>query len=386
VGTRETHGYETYTNTIRDLAWETTFKDEIALFTRRVLEGEGYMTEATATTTTPAVDPKNGTAEPYSVTDERRIRVDFSKPDSPFKRAKTIEKRRKLFVWGDSGCGKTWFALQFPKPAVLDLERGSEEYGNRFDFDVLPVTTADDAMAALDWLATNRHDYRTLVIDPITVYWEALQKKWSDIFLTRNKGGKGFKFEFYELQPRDWNIVKAELRHFIRKILALDMNVIVTARQKTQYADGGFMRAIGETFDGEKSLPYLFDTILQLRRSPEGKFYAKTIKDRTGRLPAAEFENEFSVFERAFGKTELARKAKPVAMATARQIESIRKLSSDLKIPEERMNERLAHYGAESLEDLTEENAAVIFTKLEAAIASRKPTETQERKETDATS
>ena len=34
------------------------------------------------------------------------------------------------------------------------------------------------------------------------------------------------------------------------------MNVIITARQKTQYADSGFMRAIGETFDGEKSLPY----------------------------------------------------------------------------------------------------------------------------------
>ena len=56
-------------------------------------------------------------------------------------------------------------------------------------------------------------------------------------------------------------------------------------------ADGGFMRAIGETFDGEKSLPYVFDTIVRLYRDKNGRFMGECLKDRSGKLPLGEFEN-----------------------------------------------------------------------------------------------
>ena len=108
---------------------------------------------------------------------------------------------------------------------------------------------------AIDYLRTHQHPYRSLGVDPITVYWDALQKKYSDIFLRRNKNSKGYKFEFYDFQPRDWLTIKAEFKDFIRKLIALDMNIIVTARQKAQYADSGFMQKIGETFDGENHSP-----------------------------------------------------------------------------------------------------------------------------------
>lgn len=150
---------------------------------------------------------------------------------APFRKAESLDKRLKLFLWGDSGVGKTTLALQFPEPAVIDLEGGADLYGASFDFDVLRATTADEAMAAVEWLLTHAHSYRTLVVDPITVYWDALQRKWSDIFLRRNKGTKGHRYEFYDLQPRDWMAVKAEFKDFVRKLIALDMNVIVTARQ-----------------------------------------------------------------------------------------------------------------------------------------------------------
>ena len=127
-----------------------------------------------------------------------------SRETSPFQRAGSRNNRLKLFLWGDSGVGKTTLALQFCNPVVIDLEAGTELYGEAFTFDVLHATTADEVMEAVDWLLKNRHDYRTLVIDPITIYWDALQKKWSDIFLRRNKGSKGYRHEFYDLQPKDW--------------------------------------------------------------------------------------------------------------------------------------------------------------------------------------
>ena len=153
-----------------------------------------------------------------------------SNQQSPFQRAVTLDKRLKLFLWGDSGVGKTTLSLQFPNPVVIDLEGGTDLYGESFEFDVQRASTVDHVRDGVNWLHTHPHSYRTLVIDPITIYWDALQRKWSEIFLKRNKKSKGYRFDFYDFQPRDWMTIKAEFKEIIRRLIALDMNVIVTAR------------------------------------------------------------------------------------------------------------------------------------------------------------
>ena len=310
------------------------------------------------------------------------VRVDFSKAGkashgkSPFQKAISLNKRLKLFLWGDSGVGKTTLALQFPKPVVIDLEGGTELYGESFNFDVMRATDADEIMAAVEWLGSSPHPYRTLVIDPVTVYWESLQKKWSDIFLRRNKRSKGFKFEYYDLQPRDWMTIKAEFKSFIRKLIDLDLNVIVTAREKTKYADGEFMKAIGETFDGEKSLPYLFDTIVRLYRDEKNRFLGECLKDRTNKLPVGKFDVSYQLFEKLFGKASLTRKANTVTKATEKQVARIEDLIKHFNLTPEQVQKRLSAYGAESVDALTEEAAEVIVTKLEEALAKQKQTTT----------
>ena len=305
---------------------------------------------------------------------EKSIHVDSPKNQhaaSPFQKARSRDKRLKLFLWGAPGVGKTWLSLQFPKPVLIDLEGGADLYGETFDFDVLRASTADEAAEAVQWLLMHAHPYRTLVIDPITVYWDALQKKWSDIFLRRNKGSKGHKFEFYDLQPRDWMTIKAEFKDFIRTLIALDMNVIVTARQKVRYADGGFMKAAGETFDGEKSLPYLFDTIVRLYRDEKGRFHGECLKDRSNTLPLGEFAVSYAHFEELFGKKGLARTARPTTFATDEQQRQIREHIAHFGMSPEQVTRRLAAYDADSLDELTEENARVIIGKFESAITSK---------------
>jgi hypothetical protein len=285
----------------------------------------------------------------------------------PFASAVAANRRLKLLLWGDSGAGKTTLALHFPGCVVIDLEGGTELYGGTFPFDVLKATTADEVMAAVDWLLTHPHEYRTLVIDPITVYWDALQAKWGRIFLQRNKGGKGHHGEFYELQPRDWTTLKAEFKELVRKLIALDMNVIVTARQKAQYADSGFMRVIGETFDGEKSLPYLFDTILHLARDADGRFMAENMKDRSNRLPNGKFVVSYELLEQCLGVDALARPAAPPAPATPDQLDLLRHLITASGIEASVVATRLQSYGASRLEELTEANAQLIIAKFTAA-------------------
>lgn len=283
---------------------------------------------------------------------------------SPFRKAEPSERRLRLFLWGDTGSGKTTFALRFPSPAVIDMEGGTDHYADSFHFHRVRTTSAQEAVEAIDWLLTQQHPYRTLVIDPITILWEALQKKWSDIFLVRNKGKKSFKHEFYLNDWQDWATVKSDLREIMRKILACDMSVVVTARQKLLYPEDGARGNAVEVFDGEKTLPYLFDTILHLYRR-DGKFLAFPIKDRTGKLPATEFELDYKVFSDAFG-AGLNRAAEPVRLVTPEQILQLRDLIKYAGLSDDQVATRLESYGAESIADLTEGNAALIIRKLEA--------------------
>jgi len=292
--------------------------------------------------------------------------------NSPFQKAETLKKRLKLFIYGNTGVGKTVLSLQFPKPVMIDLEGGSDLYGKDFKFDVLRpedenrrIPTPDEVMKSIDWLTTSKHPYLSLILDPVTVYWDALQKKWSDIFLSRNKGSKGFKHEFYDLQVKDWQTIKSEHKEFVRKLIALDMNVVVTAREKTKYKDGGFMVAQGETFDGEKSLPYEFDIVLQMYINAEGKRMAHVKKDRSNRLPLNDFEISYAVIEKCFGEKELTREVEPQKMIAEEQVKIISEYLTSFNLSDEQVKQKLLAYDAEVITDLTFENAKKIIKKIQ---------------------
>ena len=182
----------------------------------------------------------------------------------PFQRASALSRRIKLLLWGDAGSGKTTLALQFPQPALIDLEGGADLYGGKFEFDVFRCSTADEVTDAVTWLATHRHPYRTVILDPVSAYWDQLQKKWSDIFLLRNRGSKGYRFEYFDMGPREWQTVKAEHKNLLRLLCALDMNVILTARQKPLYADG----AQAELHHGETQQDAHHDARAEERAQP----------------------------------------------------------------------------------------------------------------------
>lgn len=289
----------------------------------------------------------------------------------PFAPARASPQRLKVFVYGDTGAGKTSLALQFPSPAVLDLEAGTVPYRVEGAFDVLDATTADEAIAAIDWLRTQRHEYRTLVLDPITVFWDALQKKWSDIFLDRKEGGKGHRHEFYELQLNDWSTIKADLKSFLRRLLSLDLNLVVTARQKPQYADGGSMRKIGETFDGERSFPYLFDVVLHLHHEGE-VFRAVVLKDRGNRLRSVELAGRspgeiYEQIRELVGAEDLDRAPVEADLVDAETASRIRSIAQSLGATDEQIDRRCEDYGARSVGELSAESAAKILESLEEA-------------------
>lgn len=219
---------------------------------------------------------------------------------SPFVRAAQAPRFTRLFVWGPPGSGKTTLALDSPRPGLIDLEDGANHYGDRFDFGVLRARSYDEVVAAVEWIHAHPDAFSTVIVDPSSVLWEATQRKWSKIFLQRNRGAKGHRHEFYDLGPKEWGTIKAAWREFLQKLFSLKAHVIVTAREKPRYSDTGFMHQIGVAPDAEKSLPYLFDIVLRLCRDDDGRFMTTVVKDRTATLPSAPFETNFGVLEPLF--------------------------------------------------------------------------------------
>ena len=102
---------------------------------------------------------------------------------------------RRVMLYGTHGIGKSTFGAMSPKPIFLQTEDGLGE----IDCDKLPLTESfEQAIAALSELYTEKHPYRTIVVDSLD-WLERLI--WADVCRKRNVEniedigfGKGYVF------------------------------------------------------------------------------------------------------------------------------------------------------------------------------------------------
>ena len=190
-------------------------------------------------------------------------------------------RRNNILIWGDSGTGKTKAALSFPRCAYMDNHGSAEKYRIAYQEehkffpprpDVLP--TADNVIQAVKSLMLDPGDRATLVLDDITTFWDQLQAKWSETFLSRLPQSKGHHAEFYTFQPSDWQHPKRDLRITLRRMIAVDMTSIAIARSQNKYAGKGtnYMEVVGQIFAGERNITYEFDFIFEFIVEDDKRF------------------------------------------------------------------------------------------------------------------
>ena len=246
------------------------------------------------------------------------------------------EKRLKMFIYGPAGVGKTTGVIQFPNSYVIDAEKGTDFYAdtlNKVKSVVLQTLNPDEIKDELHALLTEKHHFKTLIIDPITQVYNATQEKWTRVFEKYSKSEK--EGEIQDFGMRYWGKVKGDFKGLQRMLLALDMNVIVTSHQKDVYG-GGFTKT-GVTFDSMRGDDYLFDLVFQVERKGVD-LIARTIKERAeigkNKFPA-EFIWSYENFKKFYGAAIIEKESAPVAMATNEQVERIKKLIEIVKIDDE---------------------------------------------------
>lgn len=248
------------------------------------------------------------------------------------KKPEAKEKRLKLFLYGPAGVGKTTAALQFPNSYVIDMEKGTDYYSesmNKSGSAVLQTVSAEDIKNEIRALLTEKHEYRTLIIDPITQLYNSLQDKWTRIF---EKHSKSDASEIQDFGMRYWGRVKAEYKSIQRMLLSLDMNVIITSHQKDVYGAG--MQKVGVGPDSMKGDSYVFDMVFRLDNI-NGKRIAFTEKERAeigkNKFPES-FEWSYANFTKFYGQDIIERVASPVVMATKDQVAEITHLLDIVKL------------------------------------------------------
>jgi|ERR1700761_6785933 len=278
------------------------------------------------------------------------------------KKPETVEKRLKALFYGAAGVGKTTAAIQFPKPYLIDTEKGAvqDQYVKQLDKVggvIFQTADFDELIAEIKSLLTEKHEYKTLIIDPLTILYNDLLDK------AAIKVGTEF--------GRHYGEANKKMKHLLNLLVRLDMNVIITSHAKNEYGEG--LVVLGQTFDCYKKLDYLFDLVFEIQKRGKERYgYVK--KTRIEAFPDGDvFPFSYPEIAKKYGIHILEKEATPEILASPEQIKDLQDLMELLKIDEETSEKWLTKANAETFGEMKSEDIskciAFLNSKLPKGIA-----------------
>lgn len=221
------------------------------------------------------------------------------------KKATLNDANIKVLVWGESGSGKSRFALSAPNPLVVDLEGSTRLYANEFDFykaevDVNNPESKNPATLVKNIIKEINNnlypDRKTLVIDPLTDLLDCIENICVEEY--QKQIGKKIT-DLNAVQKTKWYAYRKETsRIILDKLKNTQMNLILIARSKNMWdTKDGKLQPVGQTYDCLDIVEYLMDIVINLEKTQEG-IIAKVKKSRLANLPdILPVENFSSILE-----------------------------------------------------------------------------------------
>lgn len=277
------------------------------------------------------------------------------------KKPEIIEKRLKALFYGAAGAGKTTAAIQFPKPYLIDTEKGSEnksyvEFMEKSGGVVYKTSDFDDLIKEVKALLTEKHEYKTLIIDPLTIVYDDLLNK------AAQKVGTDF--------GRHYGEANKSMKQLMNLLLRLDMNVIITSHAKNEYGDG--MHVIGQTFDCYKKLDYLFDLVFEVQVRGKGANIQRVgviRKTRMDEFPLGDtFPFNYDEIANKYGRNILEKESIAQELASQEQLDSLNALIDLMKVPEETQEKWLKKGESECWAEMTSKDIQIVIDHLKSLI------------------
>lgn len=267
-------------------------------------------------------------------------------------------KKPKILIFGPPGVGKTWQSLDFPSVYYIDTEGGAdldhyreklEKAGGMYfgpdqgslDFDIV--------ISQIEALATEQHNYKTVVIDSIT--------KLFNTAITDEQTRLGDKDAFGASKKP----AVRQMARLTRWLNRADMNAIVIAHEKDQWGkdDKGNQEVIGKTFDAHNKLEYDLHLVMRISKLGAGKDarrFANVGKSRLTGFPEGDkFDWSYPAFAERYGKDVIEKDVVPVILASAEEIAEMTHLLGVVKLPDGTLDKWLLKAGAEDLDEMSSE-------------------------------
>jgi hypothetical protein len=269
----------------------------------------------------------------------------------------------KILVFGKPGVGKTWASLDFPSVFYIDTEGGADlaHYTDKLeraggvylgpDQGSLSFETILEQVQAL---ATEKHAYRTLVIDSISKVFNVEIANEAERLGDRDAFGASKK-------P-----AVSYMRRLTSWLQRIDMNVIMIAHERAEWGLVNGQRAeIGATFDAWDRLAYELHLVLNITKSGPIRL-ARIGKSRLLGFPeGTTFPWSYSDFAERYGRDVIEKAAQQILVASPEQIAEVNRLLEIVKMPDDWQAKVFQKAGVDSWAEMDAE-------KVEKCIASLK--------------
>ena len=263
----------------------------------------------------------------------------------------TKASRFQALVYSNRGVGKTHFCCSFPNAYYIDTE-GLESFDHFTNMlkknksDIIRLNDISEIIKEVKDLMSTKHSYKTIIIDSITFPIHLMANMEAERLA---KGGKeGTEFGA--------NLAKVKRLTFELGMLLTraDLNVIITAHEKTKYEKNV---EVGKSSDVNEKMEFSLGTVIHLRRLGE-KVKAFIEKSRYPELKTFElidFDNGYETLCDRLGRNLFEREVKLEELATPEQIEEFKRLVTLLNVPDEVQQKYIINARGTTIEQMNAE-------------------------------
>lgn len=267
----------------------------------------------------------------------------------------------KFIISGESGVGKSFYMLDFPKPFIIDTEGGTVEpqYVKKMkEVDAVYFGKEDGSqdfktvIDELKWLATNKHDRQTLIIDSFSKLYNITaaiaEETVGNIYAADKKAAQKPTRQLQVWMDR------------------LDMTIALVAHSKAEWKNG---QPTGRTtWDGWDKLTYDLNLWIELVQNGKRRDIVVRKSRIEGLILGNSYPADYETFAKLYGDDIINKPSEQIVLATVDQVAEAKHLIGVFNISEEDQKKALKKYDVEAYEELSSEEIQKVIDNLKSKL------------------